>query len=289
MPGTEEITDVLMDDVFSAAFDEEVAGGEKKVEDPPEDAAQKKAEEEAAAAKVADEAKAAEEAAAKASEETKESPELLALKAEIEDTKRLLREKAEAEAAAKKAAEAKAAEPTPEELEAEKKFKEDWPDHATRMERQSAELSTLKKELAELKEMVSSVGSTVAETEQDKYMKPILEAHPDAVKLHESGDLNKWIAKQPRYLQAGYLFALQSDQATPQDVIEVFNIYKESSGLVKKDADPEAAQKAAAAKAAEEARLKKMEIPDGSRTSLTAEPDPDDFDSAFEQELKKYK
>lgn len=294
MPGTEEVKDELMDDIFSAAFDEKISGKEPE-ETKDEEAATKAAEE--AEKKAAEEAAAAEKAAeeAAAAKASEPDPEVIALKAQLEETNRKIKEREEAEAAAKAAEEAAKKDiPDPAEQEAWEKFKADWPDQAKIIEKEraarAAEISELKKIVNDLsvavKAQLDPVVASVAETEQDKFMQPILSAHPDTMDLWESGKIKQWIEKQPQYLQAGYNFAFTDSRATPQDVIAVVTAMKEATGLLKKD-DGEAEK--AAVKAAEEARLKKMEIPTGVRTSVTAEEDADDFDTAFDQAMKKIK
>lgn len=280
-----------LDKEFEAAFDEELSAPSDKEKD---DDAELKAAEEAKKAeelKAAEEAKKAEEAAKKAEPEEKDSAEILALKAQLDEIKAGIKPKEEEPVKG----------PTPAEIEAQKaeqeawdKFEKDWPDQAGIANKLKAQVAALEKKLEDatkaLQDKLDPVVESVSEADNQAFLKPILEKHPDALDLYNKGDVAKWIEKQPRRLQAGYVWALNNGKS--EDVIEVFDDYKKANGVGTTEAEKKAAE--AAAKAEEEkkaAELKKMEMPGVVRTSVTSEEDPDDFDAAFESEVKsgKYK
>lgn len=300
MLGNEE-QDGVLDDLFGAAFDEEVNGTADESgtvsNDGDAPGTVKPKEVKDVAADASNNADTAEIAGG----DTKDiSSDILALKADIEKTQKMLQDKADADkaaadAAAKQVVQDESSEtPTAAEIAAQEKFRTDWPEHAAAMDKQQQQIELLQKTLTDLqttlKAQLDPIAATVAETEQEKFLKPILEDHPDALDLYNKGILAAWIAKQPLYLKAGYEFAL--NQGTSADVIEVFNAYKKAEGIPLKNTDQQKDEKEEERKAAErkaaEAKLKKLEVPESVRTSVTSEPDPDDFDSGFEQEMKKY-
>jgi len=87
--------------------------------------------------------------------------------------------------------------------------------------------------------------------------------------------VDAWIAKQPAYLQPT-LTAIVDGGSTEQ-VKSLFADFKKATAVV----EPE--------KKVDESRLKRMEAPATVRTSVSAEEEPDDFDSAFDSEAKKMK
>jgi hypothetical protein len=264
-------TQQLDDDLFNAAFDEAVGG----VDDTdPEPKPELKTELEPVEVKA---------------EQDPEPP-----KAPEVDVKAIV---AEAVAAAKAAepvppkvepAPAAPPGPSPEELEAEEQFRKDWPEHVVREEKLKSEIAELKKTLDEALQSINGklapVVESAATTAQERHLQYITNAHADALEIVP--EVEKWVLTQPKFLQPQYNKVLEN--GTAQEVVELFDLYKTNTGVgTQKDAAAEAA--AAAAQAEKAARLKKMEAPATVRTSVTSEPDPQDFDSAFEAEAKKYK
>jgi hypothetical protein len=73
--------------------------------------------------------------------------------------------------------------------------------------------------------------SSVSQTEaQKQLMAQVLEKHPDAVDLYRNGEVEKWIETQPAQAKAWYNWAL--DQGGAQDVIKVFDNFKQATGKV---------------------------------------------------------
>lgn len=250
-----ETPDALDDDLFSAGFDEGL--GEPGVEDQP-----------------VDETPA--ESIPPKQEETPADP-----TPEPVDVKALI---AEAVAAAKAPVEEPAAPAAPalskEEIEAEEQYRKDWPEHAAREDKLRTQLDEMKSLLAEttkvLQAQLAPVLEVANQTAEEKHYNTILSAHPDAQEI--IGDVQKWISNQPKFLQPQYDNVLK--QGSAQDVVELFTVYKGSTGV--KDQDPPPKQET-------DNRLKRMAAPQSVRTSVTAEEDPDDFDGAFEAAVKKIK
>ena len=264
-------------DLFSAAFDEAVGGlGENT---PPADETPEP---------VADEASvevASEEPKEKPEEKPEPDPVLVSAPAPQVDVKALVSEIVEAT----KPQVAPAEEPTPEapalskeEIEAEEQFKKDWPEHAAREDRLKRELEALKdnftKTLEMLQGQISPLAQTVQMTAQERHLQTITTAHPDALDIVPK--VEEWIGTQPKIYQGEMKRIIEG--GTAAEVVELLSLYKGAT------APPEQPVKAAP-DPTKEARLKRMESPATARTSVTAEADPDDFDSAFEAEAKKYK
>ena len=260
-------------DLFSAAFDEAVGGLAENTSpadetpETPEEVDETPAEEEAAPA-----------------EEKKPDPTPVAPAPQV-DVKALVSEIVEAT----KPAAAPAEKPAPEapalskeEVEAEEQIKKDWPEHAAREERLKRELEALKTTFTEtleaLQGQISPLAQTVQMTAQERHLQTITTAHPDALDIVPK--VEEWIGTQPKIYQGEMKRIIEGGSAA--EVVELLNLYKGAT------APPEQPAKAKP-DPAKEARLKRMESPTTARTAVTAEADPDDFDSAFEAEAKKYK
>ena len=261
-------------DLFSAAFDEAVGGLDENT--PPVDETPEE---------VVDEAP-VEEATEKVEEKAEEEkPEPVSAPAPQVDVKALVSEIVEAT----KPASAPAEKPAPEapalskeEVEADEQFKKDWPEHAAREERLKRELEALKTTFTEtleaLQGQISPLAQTVQMTAQERHLQTITTAHPDALDIVPK--VEEWIGTQPKIYQGEMKRIIEGGSAA--EVVELLNLYKGAT------APPEQPAKAKP-DPAKEARLKRMESPTTARTAVTAEADPDDFDSAFEAEAKKYK
>ncbi len=260
-------------DLFSAAFDEAVGGLAENTSpadetpETPEEVDETPAEEEAAPA-----------------EEEKPEPTPVAPAPQV-DVKALVSEiveatKPQAAPAEKPAPEAPAL--SQEEIEAEEQFKRDWPEHAAREDRLKRELEALKdnftKTLEMLQGQISPLAQTVQMTAQERHLQTITTAHPDALDIVPK--VEEWVSTQPKIYQGEMKRIIEG--GTAAEVVELLSLYKGAT------APPEQPAKATP-DPTKEARLKRMESPTTARTAVTAEADPDDFDSAFEAEAKKYK
>ena len=177
---------------------------------------------------------------------------------------------------------------TPEEIAAEEQYRKDWPEHAAREDRLKKELEDVKTLLTTtveaLKGQIAPVIESANLSAEEKHYNTIYTAHADAEKIYP--DVVKWIETQPKFLQPQYTKVLADGSAI--EIVELFSTFKTATGASIQTPDP--------TKAAEDvkkqetaARLKRMEVTDTVRTSVTSEDDPDDFDAAFEAEAKKLK
>ena len=177
---------------------------------------------------------------------------------------------------------------TPEEIAAEEQYRKDWPEHAAREDRLKKELEDVKTLLTTtveaLKGQIAPVIESTNLSAEEKHYNTIYTAHADAEKIYP--DVVKWIETQPKFLQPQYTKVLADGSAI--EIVELFSTFKTATGASIQTSDP--------TKAAEDvkkqetaARLKRMEVTDTVRTSVTSEDDPDDFDAAFEAEAKKLK
>ena len=174
--------------------------------------------------------------------------------------------------------------PSQEEIDAEEQFKKDWPEHAAREERLKRELEALKNSFAETLEsiqgQINPLAQTVQMSAQERHLQTITTAHPDALDIVPK--VEEWIGTQPKIYQGEMKRIIEGGSAA--EVVELLSLYK---GATTPPEQP--AKTVTTPDPAKEARLKRMESPATARTSVTAEADPDDFDSAFEAEAKKYK
>lgn len=76
----------------------------------------------------------------------------------------------------------------------------------------------------------------------------IYKAHPDADSIAESKELAGWIASQPSFVRSGYQAVLQG--GTTQEVIELFDSFKQATGATQAAAAPDQGDVKAAAAAA---------------------------------------
>ena len=259
----EEENQTLDDDLFNAAFDEEVRGSaepELKVE--PE---------------VKPEPKVEPEVKPEPEPEVKPEPTGQApfdTKALIEGiTNALKPEPAKEEAAPAY---------TPEQIAAEEEYRRNWPEQAAREDRLKAELdevkNLLKSTVDSIKGQLQPVIESAALSAEEKHYNIITTAHKDAFDI--APKVVEWIKTQPKILQPRYNEIFEKGHAT--EVVELFDLYKGSNpSATQKETDPADDER--------KEKLKKMESTGTVRTSITAETDPSDFDSAFEAEAKKYK
>ena len=175
---------------------------------------------------------------------------------------------------------------TPEEIEAEAQYRKDWPEHAAREDRLKKELEDVKTLLtttvAALKGQIAPVIESANLSAEEKHYNTIYTAHADAEKIYP--DVVKWIETQPKFLQPQYTKVLADGSAT--EIVELFSTFKTATGTQAPDPTKAADD---AKKQETAARLKRMEVTDTVRTSVTSEDDPDDFDAAFEAAAKQVK
>ena len=257
---------------------------EVKEPDPAADEAVKKAAEEAAA-KVNADKRLREEALARVTAEN----EVRSRQAAEEKAKQEAVEKA---AAAKVEAEKATApyEMTPEEKEADEKFRINFPDEYKATQ-------TL------LKQMRREIEAQVYKTQQDvvqrvnKDISPLIEtaaerdalAHASAIRTAHSdfdsviAKYPDWIKTQPAHMQPGY--SMIYEQGTTQQVIALVDDMKKSLGVVKSSGAPPAKEKPTPS-AAEVAALAPVQSGRATPNQKGA-PDKDDFEAAFNEAAAK--
>jgi hypothetical protein len=206
------------------------------------------------------------------SSESETSPEVTRLEEQLAKMESILAEATKR--AETKAPEAKKEVPQEDDddVAALKEVEEDWP---TIYRAMNVKIKALETRLAEVlggfeKKITSTMAPTqsvVQEIAQDKFLTAINTAHPDATKLLP--EVEKWITKQPAFLQKAYNSVL--DEGTAQDVVSLYDTYKAATG---KQPTTERTDK--------ERRLQKMEGVKTERTSATTISD-DDFEGAFER------
>lgn len=111
-----------------------------------------------------------------------------------------------------------------------------------------------------------------AVSETDQHYNAIYAAHPDADSIGESKELDDWIKSQPSHVQLGAQSVLQ--QGSAQQVIELFNSFKESTGKTQqpnKSLDVKAAAQSAINKAEAPAPASLSDIPGGRPSAASME------------------
>lgn len=271
-------TDALDDDLFNAGF-AEALGGEVTVPDTTDADAE--------AARIAAEEAEAETARISAEEEAAKT-----VTPEPVDVTKLVADAVAAAQVVKPEPVAAVVEPatqTPEEIAAEAQYRKDWPEHAAREDRLRAQLDEVKGLLATtttaLKEQIAPIANQIATSAEERHYNAIYAAHPDADKIVP--EVQKWVAEQPKFLQPQYTKILSEGSAA--DVIELFDTYKKTVAPATTDDAAAAQADAEKVRTDNAARLQRMKTPTSVRTSVTAEEDADDFDSAFDAEAKKMK
>lgn len=128
--------------------------------------------------------------------------------------------------------------------------------------RVSAALGQFKKEL-------QPITAKHQESEVDAHYNTIYEKHPDADSIYESKELADWINRQPSFTRKAYLAVLdEKTGGTAQEVIELFDAFKEATGATQAagtadKVDPKAAAKAAVANAQAAVPASLSDIPGG--------------------------
>lgn len=112
-----------------------------------------------------------------------------------------------------------------------------------------------------------------AQTATDQHYGAIYEAHPDADSIGESKELDDWINSQPSHVQLGVQSVLEKGSA--QQVIELFNTFKEATGKAEQkpdtSVDVKAAAKAAIGNAEAPVPNSLSDVPGGRPSAASAE------------------
>lgn len=110
-------------------------------------------------------------------------------------------------------------------------------------------------------------------SQAEQHYGAIYEAHPDADSIGESKELDDWINSQPSYVQAGINDVLERGSA--QQVIELFNSFKEATGKTEQQAESPSDVRAAAKDAISKAEAPEpnslSDIPGGRSSAVTPE------------------
>ena len=104
-----------------------------------------------------------------------------------------------------------------------------------------------------LKQKLAPIQQKQQEDATEQHYGAIYEKHPDADSIAESKELAAWIGSQPTFVQAGYKDVL--DKGTTDQVIELFDRFKQATGMTQATAQPDPQKNAAAVKAAAKAAV----------------------------------
>lgn len=276
------VTDILEEDAFAAAFAESVKAETGTLEPEPE----KPTETPVPVAAVEPEKPT--ETPAPVAAEPEKPAETPAPAASATEIGKAVAEALKAAEPAKVETPATEEEDSPEVKAALEDLEKNWGTHAVAvnalLEKQAKKLKAEFVEfLKPLQAQIAPMATVAAETVQAQFNAALTAAHPDAFTIIP--DVEKWIEAQPAYLQPAYNKVL--DEGSAAEVAKFLTDYKTATGKTAPAAEDLEA-KAAAEKAEAErlAKLEKMKPPATTRTSVTAEPDPQDFDAAYEAGLK---
>ena len=219
------------------------------------------------------------------------------------------RREIEAEAAAKKAAEEaavkKAAENTAfpdlevseDETAAIAALEKDWPEahkavNSILRQREHGIkklfTDTLREVIAHVYKDIGALQGSAVSSEEDRHFSALSRANPDLDELippgkEDEGPLKQWVDSQPS-IYKGALTRVYNE-GTTAEMLELISTYRQATGKMTPGADPDAA-----AKAKEEAEVEKARkaaglapVPSKRTTVRTAQPDPNNFDAAFEE------
>jgi hypothetical protein len=170
------------------------------------------------------------------------------------------------------------------ELEADDEFRKDWPSHAAKMDKLTSQIEQLRQMFESsynsIQQQVAPVVASTAERAALDHENQIKAIHPDAYDLLP--EINKWVSEQPDYLQDAYLRVMDTGNA--KQVNTFLSAFKVATG---RTMTLQSAVTERPTVAPVDNRLKRMEAPATVRTSISVEPDVDDFDTAFVQAAKK--
>ncbi len=227
---------------------------------------------------------------------TKESPEDLAKAAAVAvaAAAKVKTDEANATAKAKADAKSKAAEAaarealTDDEQTSLDQIQVDFPEVAKAMEAKERTLlakidnvfdAKMEAFLEQINKRIAPTEAAVVTTANNAHEAAILKGHADAFEIIPA--VEKWIAEQPAFIQPSYNNVL--DNGSSAEIVELFTFFKESTGTGQ---DGPTAEEAAAKKAEEKAKEKKLNSQEGvrsRRTETTNAVDPEDFDGAFDK------
>jgi hypothetical protein len=210
---------------------------------------------------------------------------------------------AEQELAAQKAAEAEAAkqaaatvafpelELTPAEKDAIEKLEKDWPEAKQAMDvilkhrehgMKKLITTTLQQVLEHVYKDIGVLRNSAVQTEEQRHFAALEKAHADLDDIlppgkEDSGPLKAWIDQQPS-LYKGRLEQVYNE-GTTAEMIELISTFKQATGKGAKEADKESAAEAEKAKKA----AAMSAVPSKRTVVRTAQPDPNNFDAAFDE------
>jgi hypothetical protein len=88
----------------------------------------------------------------------------------------------------------------------------------------------------EIAQRVAPIEKIANETAAERYFSSIRQAHPDADEIVDDKDFSAWVNKQPSFVKASYIEALEYKRPA-SDLIEMFSAYKEAAGIKNPVAD----------------------------------------------------
>ncbi len=143
--------------------------------------------------------------------------------------------------------------------------------------------SLLDARLGPVEESVTKVKDTLKVSADERHFAEIGKAHPDWEKIVESGALQTWIDRQPKFLQPRLNEICQSGET--QEVIEMFDQYKKATGKAKSTTTSSRTQ----SKKKKAQSIEAVPASSGGPKRKPQVPDKDDFDGSWDHWNKKEK
>lgn len=127
-------------------------------------------------------------------------------------------------------------------------------------------------------EMMKPVEQERANVARSAHYDAIYGAHPDADSIHESKELQDWINAQPSFVRNGYSSLFQT--GTTEEIIELFDRFKQDTGITQPASDVRSAAKAVIDRATHQAPSSLSDFPGARRGATSKTEAMDDMDGA---------
>lgn len=127
---------------------------------------------------------------------------------------------------------------------------------------------------------VESITATVSDRETKEHLGKITAAHPDWEKIYKTGALKTWIDLQPSFIQNALNEIVKS--GSTEEIIELFDQYKKSTGRVKPSQNAEGSQ----------SKVNQLEAVHSTPTTPPRggqKKDPNDFDAGWDDATRDEK
>jgi len=163
--------------------------------------------------------------------------------------------------------------------ESVKNFMEEFPDFKKPIVAIAKKVAKqmIESELKDIKPSIEQVKETVKRSDTEIHFGKIRTAHPDYADIYKSGKLTKWIEEQPSFIQSKLNEVVDNGKA--EDIIEMFNLYKDSVSPKDKVTNPGTKDKAK--------NIMTVKSSSSGPPATTKKDDPDDYDAGWSESKAK--